>query len=163
MCRSRLYELHTQILDDTTARITELMAMERLQVWTQNSHYLSDSKACFLTMLQKQLHGGSINRDETCKDGRPVSYNIKAGLASLNAAGLGLTEDDLEELVARKRHKVMQEDEGLIELIAGALAYYKVGGFEWWRVHLPYFVTLAGLTHTCTVGNSPWPLGAPAS
>lgn len=96
------------------------MAMEKQQVWTQNDHYLSDSKGRFQTMLLKQLYGDSLGS-------LAADPSVVNGLNSLNALGLGLTAEDIEAMVARKRQKTMEQDEGLIELIAGALAYYKVG------------------------------------
>lgn len=110
-------------------RITALMAMERDLIYTQNDHYMLTSKRCFEDMLIKQPYGnGAASRagNTECANGESEVYNVSEALAYLASAGIGLTAEDLDIAVARKKQKTAEHDCGLLELIAGTLAYFKV-------------------------------------
>jgi hypothetical protein len=109
------------------------MAMEREQVWTQNSHYMVSSKQCFQDMLTKQLYGSgaaakALSETTPNFSGVVGKDSLEQGLSLLASVGIKLSPEDLEMAVARKKQKTCQEDEGLLELIASTLAYFKVGG-----------------------------------
>lgn len=53
-------------------------------------------------------------------------HNVNQALAYLASAGISLTAEDIEIAMARKKHKTAEQDCGLLELIAGTLAYFKV-------------------------------------
>ena len=132
LCRSQLYEIHAKLLADSEQRVRELMAMERKQIWTQNDHYLSSSKEAFLSWLMRDLYGeGSLSTgsgSKACANGQSAKENMQAALAHLTQLGMKVTAEDIDTMVARKRQKTsfQCDDEGLLELIAGTLAYYKV-------------------------------------
>jgi hypothetical protein len=129
--RSLLYWLHDQLLSKAERHIASLMAMEREQVWTQNSHYMVSSKQCFQDMLTKQLYGSgaaakALSETTPNFSGVVGKESLEQGLSLLASIGIKLSPEDLDMAVARKKQKTCQEDEGLLELIAGTLAYFKV-------------------------------------
>jgi hypothetical protein len=113
-----MYELQERLLAATEHQIKQLMAMEQQQTWTQNDHYLVSSKQCFEERLVKQLYGTGSNA------------RMQSALDCLRTAGiaLGLTAEDLEVAMASKKRKAAEQEGGLLDMIAGTLAYYKVGG-----------------------------------
>lgn len=121
LCRGLLYEMQEDLLSQAEGHVKKVMAMEGERVYTQNDHYLSSSMECFEAMLIKQLYGN----DATSK---PINkQNVDYALSSLNSVGIELSAQDLDVAVARKQQQGSGQDEGLLELIAGTLAYFKVG------------------------------------
>ena len=125
-----LYEMHERLVAKAGHRVQEFMAMEREQIWTNNSHYLSDSKDRFEDMLLQQLYGsGTASKPDSyfkLSNGNTAKTSVDAALSFLAAAGIQLSAHDLDVALARKQQKGAGEDQGLLELIAGTLAYFKV-------------------------------------
>jgi hypothetical protein len=130
--RALLYRLHDQLLSKAERHISSLMAMEREQVWTQNSHYMVSSKQCFQDLLVKQLYGSgaaaSAQNDGTTKlaNNYTPKQNLAHAQSYLASIGINLSVEELDMAVARKKQKKSEEDEGMLEIIAGTLAYFKV-------------------------------------
>jgi len=130
-CRALLYGLHERLLAATEQHIRELMAMEKQQTWTQNDHYFVSSKQCFEELLVKQLYGsGKASKpDATAKitaNGQTAKECVESALAVLAQAGIVLSAEDLDIAVATKKRKAADQEGGLLDLIAGTLAYFKV-------------------------------------
>lgn len=105
--------------------------MEKQQTWTQNDHYFISSKQCFEELLVKQLYGsGKASKpDDTAKNanGQTARQCVDAALAQLATAGIVLSAEDLDIAVAKKKRKAAEQGGSLLDLIAGTLAYFKVG------------------------------------
>lgn len=99
------------------------MEMERTQIVTYNSHYLSCSKDAFMTRLSQQLYGaGSAGGAQGDAWDR-----VNEAMGKLHEAGLDVDLKDLDAALAHKKQRAAQHEDGLLDLIAGTLAYYKVG------------------------------------
>lgn len=94
--------------------------MEHDQIYTQNTQYMVSSKQCFEDMLVKQLYGsGEAMEDADRKQA------INAALSQVASVGMSFSAEDLEREWARKKQNSV-EDAGLLQLIAGTMAYLKV-------------------------------------
>lgn len=127
-----LYELHTSLKETAAERLHGLMAMERAHVWTNNNHYMAEAKALFQAMLMNQLSKVAVQKLESQLGGGrglPNDTNMKAALNMLKSTfGCEFTVEDLGMMAAQKRQLCEHpDDESLLDLIAGALAYLKVG------------------------------------
>ena len=127
-----MYQLHDRLLANTEQHIKELMAVEQEQIWTQNDHYIVSSKQCFEELLVKQMNGsGKASKPDNVVPTGSTDWTAKSyvdnALAYLLQAGINLSAEDLDIALAKKQQKSSEHEGGLLDLIAGTLAYYKVG------------------------------------
>jgi hypothetical protein len=95
------------------------MAMEGQQIWTQNDHYMQDSKQKLLDQLTSRLYSdvGSANEN----------LLLQAIQRSPGLTTLGISQQDLRQLLANKQQAAQgKADAALLDKIAGTLAYFKL-------------------------------------
>lgn len=136
-----LYVIQAGLLESTEQLVKEIMAMEQSQVWTQNDHYLTDSRQKFLDRLLERLYGASLHYDD---ENRVTGvFNV----ATSYLAQLGLSREDLMTLVAKKRctanNRYGDVDADLLDKIAGTLAYFKVASkrvYDYVPMHIKHYL-----------------------
>eukprot|EP00775_Hariotina_reticulata_P010753 gene10753-10909_t len=114
-----LYTFQTELAHHTELQVRELMAMEGQQIWTQNDHYMQDSKQKLLDQLTERLYNNIGPQEPQLQQ---AIVNSNSSLASL-----GITVNDLRQLVAKKQQAAQgKDDAALLDKIAGTLAYFKL-------------------------------------
>ncbi|KAF6262011.1 P-loop containing nucleoside triphosphate hydrolase protein [Scenedesmus sp. NREL 46B-D3] len=135
--RDLLYEALQQLVEDTRQRLEHLMAMEHEETWTQNDHYYADSMQRFLDMLTKRMYGSSSAAHDTT-----YQSSISQALSYLASAGIAISKEELELLPAKSKQR-SEGQEGLLKLVAGTLAYFKVASkrvIDGVPMHLKHFL-----------------------
>lgn len=126
VCREILYSLHDELLAKAEGHISALLEMEGDQIWTQNSHYMVSSKQHFEDLLVKQVYGSEAAVEASSSSDEAKKQAINTALAQLASVGMSVSPQLLDLVVAKERQKTAEEDAGLLQLIAGTLAYLKV-------------------------------------
>jgi hypothetical protein len=158
VCREILYSLHDELLSKAEDHISALLEMEGDQIWTQNSHYMVSSKQHFEDLLVKQLYGSGAAVEASSSSDEAKKQAINTALAQLASLGMAVSPQLLDLVVAKEKQKTAEEDAGLLQLIAGTLAYLKV---TWQHVLYgpDHLVTLASCQRHDSCQPLPQPYG----
>lgn len=125
--RDILYEMRTRLLADAKQQVEGLLSMEKEQTWTQNDEYFSTSKEKYLSQLvARQLLQANSEDASDEDDWYFDDEELDRFVELMGDAGVTLTAEDLKKAAAKNGQTVQAQDAGLLELIAGAQAYFEV-------------------------------------